>query len=96
MLLERSSVSELHEADQLPYGSIAKDGRQIFRTYDGFNRFIFIKYFKELQRRYGRVTVIADRISPHRARAVKEFLRKNKNVKIIYLPKRSPYLNAIE
>ena len=36
------------------YGSIAKDGRQIFRTYDGFNRFIFIKYLKELE------TVIPD------------------------------------
>ena len=37
-----------------------------------------------------------DRASPHRAKAVKKLLRENKNTKIIYLPKGSPYLNAVE
>ena len=48
------------------YGSIAEDGRRTFRTYDRFNKFIFIKYFKELQRRCGKVAVITDRASSHR------------------------------
>ena len=50
---------------------------------------------KELQRHFGKV-VVMDRASPHRAKAVKELLRENKNIKIIYLPKGSPYLNAVE
>ena len=37
-----------------------------------------------------------DRASPHRAKAVKTLLRENKDIKIIYLPKGSPYLNAVE
>ena len=36
-----------------------------------------------------------DRVSPHRAKTVKK-LRENKSVKTIYLPKGSPYLNAVE
>ena len=39
---------------------------------------------------------ICDRAPQHRSRLVREFLRKSKNVKIMYLPKGSPYLNAVE
>ena len=38
----------------------------------------------------------ADRTSQYRPRRVKEFLRNNKDVRMIYLPKGSPYLNAME
>ena len=34
--------------------------------------------------------------TPHRAKLVKRLLRENKNNKIIYLPKRSPYLNVVK
>lgn len=78
------------------YGSIAKDGRQLFRTYEQFNASTFIEYLKELQRHFGRVAVITDRASPHRAKRVRRLLRANKNIRIIYLPKGSPYLNAVE
>ena len=33
---------------------------------------------------------------PHRAKLVRKLLRENKNIRIIYLPKGSPYLNAVE
>ena len=36
------------------------------------------------------------RASPHRAKLVRRPLRENKNIRIIYLPKGSSYLNAIE
>ena len=36
------------------------------------------------------------RASPHRARLVRRLLRENKNIRIIYLPKGSSYLNAVE
>ena len=39
---------------------------------------------------------MVDRASPHRAKAVRTLLHENKNIKIIYLPKGSPYLNAVE
>ena len=78
------------------YGAIAKDGRQFFRTHERFDAPTFIRYLKEMQRHFGKVAVVTDRTSPHRAKLVKRMLRKNKNIRIIYLPKGSPYLNAVE
>lgn len=37
-----------------------------------------------------------DRRSPYRAKVIKKLLRRNKNIKTIYLPKRSTYLDAVE
>ena len=78
------------------YGSLALDGRQFFRTYDRFNTVTFVAYLKELQKRFGKAVLICDRAPQHRSKLVKEFLRKNKNVRIMYFPKGSPYLNAVE
>ena len=78
------------------YGATAKDGRQFFRTYDRFNAPTFVKYLNAMQRHFGKVAVVMDRASPHRAKLVKKLLRENKNIRVIYLPKGSPYLNATE
>ena len=43
-----------------------------------------------MQRHFGKVVAVVDRASPHRAKSVKELLRENKNIKIVYLPKGSP------
>ena len=69
---------------------------QFFRTHERFDAPTFIRYPKEMQRRFGKVAVVTDRASPHRAKLVKGLLRENKNIRIIYLPKGSPYLNAVE
>ena len=78
------------------YGAIAKDGKQFFRTCDRFDAPTFVEYLKAMQRHFGKVVAVVDRASPHRAKSVKELLRENKNIKIVYLPKGSPYLNAVE
>ena len=78
------------------YGSLARDGRQFFRTYDRFNASTFLLYLKEMQKHFGKVAVITDRASPHRSRLVRKFLRANRNVRILYFPKGSPHLNAVE
>ncbi len=78
------------------YGSITMDGRQFFRTGSWFNAPTFVAYLKAMQRHFGKVAVMVDRASPHRAKAVRTLLHENKNIKIIYLPKGSPYLNAVE
>ena len=78
------------------YGAIAKDGRQLFRTYDRFNASAFLLYLKEMQKHFGKVAVITNRASPHRSRLVRKFLRANRNVRILYFPKSSPHLNVVE
>ena len=78
------------------YGSLAADGRQFFRTYDRFNATTFVEYLKSMHRCFGKIAVITDRARPHSAKLVKDLSRENKEIKIIYLPKGSPYLNAVE
>ena len=69
------------------YGSPALDSRQFFWTYDRFNAITFVACFKELQGYFGKAVMICDRAPQHRSRLVREFLRKNKNVKIMYFPR---------
>ena len=78
------------------YGSIVRAGRQFFRTYEKFDVPTFVRYLKDLYRHFGKVVVTTDRVPQHRSRLVKEFLRRNEDVKMIYLPRGSPYLNAME
>ena len=78
------------------YGSLAKDDRQFFRTYDRLNTSAFILYLKELQKHFGRVAMITDRAPPHRLKLLRRFLRRNNNVRILYFPKGLPHLNAVE
>ena len=49
-----------------------------------------------MQRRFGKVAVVTDRASPRRAKLVRKLLWENKDIRIIYLPKGSPYLNAVK
>ena len=78
------------------YGSLATDGRQFVRTYEKFNKETVLQYFKELARHFGRVTIIMDNASQHRARIVQEFLKENPNVRVMWLPTATPELSAIE
>ena len=78
------------------YGSFAADGIQFFRTYDRLNAATSVEYLKSLYRCFEKIVIIVDRTSPHCAKLVKDLLRENKEIKIIYLPKGSPYLNAVE
>ena len=80
----------------VPKGSAEDTHQQFFRTYDRFNALTFVAHLKEPQKHFGKAVLICDRAPQHRSRLVREFLRKNKNVKIMYFPKGTPYLNAVE
>ena len=78
------------------YGTITTHGEQLFRIYNKFNAVTFVEYLKELYYKYGKIALILDRASVHKSKKVKEFLMKNPDVKLIWLPKGSSYLNMIE
>ena len=78
------------------YGTITIQGEELFRIYDKFNAVTFVEYLKELHWKYGKIALILDRASVHKSKKVKEYLAKNPDVKLIWLPKDSPYLNMIE
>ena len=77
-------------------GSIATDGRQFFRTYDRFDKETVLRYLKDLVRHFGKATVIMDNAPQHKAGILKEFLNKNPNVKVIWLPTATPELSVVE
>ena len=56
----------------------------------------FIAYIKDLTKKHGKVALFVDRAKQHMSKDVKEFLKHNKSMRLVYLPKSSPYLNAIE
>ena len=78
------------------HGSLAKNDRQLFRTYGWFNTSTFILYLREVQRHFGKAAAITDRAPPHRSKLVRKFLRANRSVRILYFPKGSPHLNAVK
>ena len=79
------------------FGAIADDKRQIFRTGFKFNKETFVKYLGAMLKKFGKIAVILDRAPAHRAKLVRKFQRCHKDrIKLIYLPKGSPYLNAVE
>lgn len=78
------------------YGTITTSGDQLFRVYKKFNAVTFVEYLKELHWKYGKIALILDRASVHKSKKVREFLANNPDVKLIWLPKGSPYLNMIE
>ena len=45
------------------FGTITIDGKQFFRQYDDFNQYAFLKYLKELQRKFRKLLLFLDRIS---------------------------------
>jgi len=78
------------------YGTITIKGDQLFRIYKKFNAITFVEYLKEIHYKYGKIALILDRASVHKSKKVKDFLADNPDVKLIWLPKGSPYLNMIE
>jgi transposase len=80
------------------FGTISKDGRQFFRQYHAFNQHAFLKYLKQLERKFGRLILFIDRAPQHyRSIKVKKYLEEHHDaIRIEYFPKGSPEFNAIE
>jgi hypothetical protein len=43
------------------FGTITIDGKQLFRQYDLFSQYVFLKYLKELQRKFRKLLLFIDR-----------------------------------
>ena len=73
------------------FGTIFMDGRQFFGQYYAFNQYTFLKYLKQLERKFGRLILFIESIK------VKKYLEEHHDaIRIEYFPKGSPEFNAIE
>ena len=79
------------------FGCLSLDGKQLFKQYDKFNSITFIDYLKQIQKRFGKIIIFADRARPHCSKITRKFLAENKDtVRIEYFPVGSPEFNAVE
>ncbi|MDE0091600.1 MAG: IS630 family transposase [Thaumarchaeota archaeon] len=79
------------------FGAVTDTREQIFRSSTGgFNNRTFIPFVRSLLRRFKKVAPIPGKASAHRSKMLRKKFGKNKNIKFIYLPTASPYLNPAE
>ena len=52
------------------FGALCIDGRQFFRQYSVFNQETFLKYLKELRRKFGKIILFIDRARQHHHRSI--------------------------
>lgn len=78
------------------FGSMTVDRRRLFRSYDKLDAKTFITYLKEAARKFGKIAMICDRAPAHTAKKTKAFVNGRDDIELIYLPKGSPWVNAIE
>jgi hypothetical protein len=64
-------------------------GKQLFRQYDVFNQHVFLKYLKELQRKFRKLLLFIDRAVQYRSSImVRRHLEENKDIiRVEYLPR---------
>ena len=78
------------------FGALSHDGRQFFRQYEKFDQYCFLKYLKELNKKFGKVVVFVDRAPQHKSNIIKQYLEDNPDVVLEWFPKGSPQFNAVE
>lgn len=78
------------------FGCITKDGRQMFRTHAGkFKSAQFNGCLEDMRHKFGNIAVLCDGWNVHTSAEVKAYLAEHPKVKIIRIPKGSPYLNVV-
>ena len=78
------------------YGALAEDGIRLMRQYERFDGPTFVRYLKEVRRRWGKVLLVTDNASQHKHREVRQYLEEHDGLEILYLPTATPKLSAVE
>ncbi|GBC73880.1 hypothetical protein HRbin04_01287 [archaeon HR04] len=79
------------------FGALSIDGKQLFRQYNKFNAYTFLKYLKELHKKFHKMILFMDNARQHKAKKIIEYLEENKaTITVIWLPTASPEFNAVE
>src|SRR6476661_2074736 len=75
-----------------------EDSSSFVSQYSVFNQETFLKYLKELRRKFGKIILFIDRARQHhRSIMVRRYIKQSKDViKVIYFPKGSSEFNAVE
>ena len=72
------------------FGALAEDGTRLMRQYGRFDGPTFVRYLKEVRRKWGRVLLVTDNASQHKHREVRQYLEEHGGLEILYLPTATP------
>ena len=78
------------------YGTLAEDGTRLMRQYGKFDGPTFVRYLKEVRRKWGKVLLVTDNASQHKHKDVLKYLEEHDGLEILYLPTATPKLSAVE
>ena len=78
------------------FGALAEDGTRLMRQYGRFDGPTFVRYLKEVRRKWGKVLLVTDNASQHKHRDVRRYLEEHGGLEILYLPAATPKLGAVE
>ena len=89
---KRNEVVNLIASLAVHYGYV------IAKAMDSNNEANFLKFLKKLKRQYTgkKLHIIADNLSVHKHKSVKQWVAKNKLVELHYTPTYSSWLNQVE
>ena len=78
------------------FGALAEDGTRLMRQYGKFDGPTFVRYLKEVRRKWGKVLLVTDNASQHKHREVRKYLEEHDGLEILYLPAVTSKLSAVE
>ena len=78
------------------FGALAEDGTRLMRQYGRFDGPTFVRYLKEVHRKWGKVLLVTDSASQHKRREARKYLEEHDGLEILYLPTATPKLSAVE
>ena len=78
------------------YGTLAEDGTRLMRQYGRFDGPTFVRYLKEVRRKWGKALLVTDNASQHKHREVWQYLEEHDGLEILCLPTATPELSAVE
>ena len=91
------TVSRYGRRDRtIVFGALAEDGTRLMRRYGRFDGPTFVRYLKEVRRKWGKVLLVTDNASQHKHRDVLKYLEEHDGLEILYLPTATPKLSAVE
>ena len=78
------------------YGTLAEDGTRLMRQYGRLDGPTFVRYLKEVRRKWGKVLLVTDNASQHKHREVRQYLEEHDGLEILYPSAATPKLGAVE
>ena len=92
----RRLVTGLHKRIHI-FGFLSEDKKKMFVSDNKMNAKSFLKLLYKIRKRFGKIILIIDRASWHKAKKVQKYFRKHRReLKIVWFPRGCPEMNPVE